>query len=111
MWIKLKFEATVGIATTGGSHIGARILKKSIPVCIEVEKPERAFIVSNDLSNNPKITDVKVMLNRPADESTIYIDKEGHTESGCGHLVTNNDIQSFIWAIRAGISMGEALYE
>lgn len=107
MWIKFNFETVVGIGTTGGAHL----LKKEVKFAIEVQKPDRALIVGNDLSNNDKVKDVKVMLNRPVDMYTIYINKDGCTESNSQHLVTNADIQSFIWAIKAGISMGKALAE
>ena len=98
MWIKFNFktEDSYGNPTT-------------VKFAIEVEKTENALIVNNYLGNNAKVTDTKVMLNQQADTSTIYINKEGHTVCNSDHLVTNADIQSFIWTIRAGISMGKAL--
>lgn len=104
MWIKFNFRTKQ--AGTMGTEIPS-----TVKFAIEVEKPERALIVGNDLGNNSKVTDVKVMLNRPMDANTIYIDKEGYTQSNSQHLVTNSDTQSFIWAIKAGISMGKALME
>lgn len=100
MWIKFNHQSrdAYGKFTT-------------VKFAVEVEKPERALIVGNDLSNNDMVKDVKVMLNRPTDMYTIYINKEGCTESNSQHLVTNSSIQSFIWAIKAGISMGKALME
>ena len=107
MWIKFNLETTVGIGTSGGVHL----LKKDVHMCIEQETAEKALALANTLSNNSKVTDVKVVLNRPADMYTIYINKEGNTESRSDHFVTNNDIQSFIWAIKAGLYMGKALSE
>ena len=102
MWIKFNFKTT-GVGFSG------QPIQKTQKFAIEVEKPERALIVANDFSNNNKVTDVKVMLNRPVDADTIYIDKEGFTQSNSQHLVTSSDTQSFIWAIKAGISMGKVL--
>ena len=105
MWIKFNLETVAGIGTTGGAHP----LKRNVHFCIEQETADDALALGNTLSNNTKVTDVKVVLNRPVDMYTIYINKEGCTESNSAHLVTNNDIQSFIWAIKAGIYMGKAL--
>ena len=102
MWIKFNFKTKqTGLA---GSEIPA-----TVKFAIEVEEAENALNVANDFSNNNKVTDVKVMLNRPTDADTIYINKDGYTQSNSQHLVTNSDTQSFIWAIKAGISMGKAL--
>ena len=60
MWIKFNFSTSDAY----GNH-------STVKFAIEVEKPERAFIVGCDLSNNDKVKDVKVMLNRPTDMYTI----------------------------------------
>ena len=102
MWIKLNFK------TKQTGYAGTEI-PATVKFAIEVEGSDNALAVANTLGNNDKVTDVKVMLKRPADMYTIYMNKEGRLESNSHHLVTNADIQSFIWALKAGISMGQAL--
>ena len=107
MWIKFKFEATIGIGTTGGAHL----IKNQVKFAIEVQKLDNALAICNTFGNNPKVKDTEININRPAGMDIVFINKDGNTESRSDHLVTNADIQSFIWAIKAGISMGKALME
>lgn len=79
-----------------------------MPFSIEVNDGDAAITVANVLSNNPKIKDVKICDSRPSDSHRIYINREGHTESWCAHLETNNDINSFIWALKAGMALKAA---
>ena len=100
MWIKFSFKTKDSYGNP-----------TNVKFAIEVQKLDNALAICNTFGNNPKVKDTEININRPADMDTVFINKEGNTESRSDHLVTNNDIQSFIWTIKAGISMGKALME
>ena len=102
MYVTFKFKAITGIGTSNGIHL----LYTNIPVSIEQENAEKAMALANTIGNNAKIVGIPdVTTEKPSDRSTIVITKEGFVTSDTDHLVTNQDIQSFIWAIKAGIQM------
>ena len=105
MWIKFKYEAVTGIGTFGGAHL----TKDNVKFAIEADGIDNALAITRIFKNIPKVKDAEININRPTDMNTVYINKEGNTESRSDLLVTNNDLQGFIWSIKAGIAMGKAL--
>lgn len=103
MWVKLNFKSMLGIGSK------SQPLHKLTKFAIEVNGADAALAVANTLSNNPKCFDVKVVLNKPTDTDCVYIRKDGITESESQHLITNNDLSSFVWTIKAGMQMYRAL--
>lgn len=107
MYVKFTFNATIGIATSGG----VRPLYKKTPMCIEQDSADNALSLMTTLSNNDKVLDAKVVINKPKDEDkeTIFITKDGYVEGYSDHLVSNADTQSFVWALKAGMTMQKGL--
>ncbi len=102
MYVTFKFKAITGIGTSNGIHL----LYTNIPVSIEQENAEKAMALANTIGNNDKIVGVPdVTTEKPSDRQTIVITKEGFVTSETSHLVSNQEIQSFVWAIKAGIQM------
>lgn len=80
--------------------------RTSQPVAIEVSDATKALMVSNTLSNADHVVDVKVVVSKPYDPMTICLNEKGQTVQN-DHLVTDWDIQSFIWGIKSGIQLGK----
>lgn len=102
MYVKFTFKAMVGIGTAGG----VRPLYDNIPMCIEQEDASNALALMTTLSNNDKVFDAMVTVIKPSadDHKTVVIGPDGCTKKN-DHLVSNADIQSFVWALKAGIQM------
>lgn len=102
MYVKFIFKAMVGIGTAGG----VRPLYRNIPMCIEQTDATNALALMTTLSNNDKVFDAMVTVIKPSaeDHETVVINPDGITIKN-DHLVSNADIQSFIWALKAGIQM------
>ena len=73
---------------------------------IEVSDANKALVVANDLSNVGHITGVKVMLEIPEDKETVVLNEQAITTRN-EHLITNWDTQSFVWTLKAGITLGK----
>lgn len=102
VYVKFTFKAMVGIGTSGG----VRPLYKNTPMCIEQSDPNSAMALMSTLSNNDKVFDAIVTVIEPGvdDKETIVIGMDGCTKKN-GHLVSNNEVQSFVWALKAGMQM------
>ena len=105
MYVKFIFKAMVGIGTSGGVHP----LYENIPFCIEQSDAKNAMSLMTTLSNNDKVTDAMVTVNKPQDSNRVYIGTDGCTESRSDHMVRCADTQSFIWALKAGMCMQRGL--
>lgn len=102
VYVKFTFKAMVGIGTSGGVHP----LYRNTPMVIEQSDPNNAMALMSTISNNDKVFDATVTVNKPSDDDkeTIVIGTDGCTKQN-EHLVSNNDVQSFVWALKAGMQM------
>ena len=94
MWIKFTYQ---------NLRDGRRT---SQPVAIEVSDATKALNVATTLSNVDHVVDVKVVVGKPTNPMTICLNEKAQTVQN-DHLVSDWDIQSFIWAIKAGIQLGK----
>lgn len=103
-YVTFKFKAVSGLGTSGGVHI----LYHEYGICIEQDNAERAMALANTIGNINKVVGVAdVTTEKPSGRDVIHMDRNGMVASEDDHLVTNSDIQTFIWAIKAGIQMGK----
>ena len=102
LYVKFIFKAMVGIGTSGG----VRPLYRNTPMVIEQSDPNNAMALMTTLSNNDKVYDATVTVIKPSkdDKETIVIGMDGCTKQN-DHLVSNNEVQSFVWALKAGMQM------
>ena len=73
---------------------------------IEQSDANNAMALMTTLSNNDKVFDATVTVIKPSDDDkeTIVIGMDGCTKKN-EHLVSNNEVQSFVWALKAGMQM------
>lgn len=102
MFVTFKYKAVAGIGTYRGVHI----LYNEVSICIEQENAEKAMALANTIGNIDKVVGVAdVTTEKPTDRKTVFIDQNGFVSSETDYLIQNADIQSFVWAIKAGIQM------
>jgi hypothetical protein len=78
--------------------------RTSQPVAIEVANATKALNVATTIGNAGHVVDVKVVIKKPTDPMTICLNEKAQTVQN-DHLVTDWDIKSFIWALKAGIQL------
>jgi hypothetical protein len=103
-YVTFKFKAVTGIGTYRGVHL----LYNEVPICIEQETSAKAMALANTIGNINRVVSIaSVTTEKPSGNDVIHMDRNGMVASEDDHLVTNSDIQSFIWAIKAGIQMSK----
>ena len=73
--------------------------RTSQPVAIEVANASKALNVANTIGNADHVVDVKVVVKKPTDPMTIWLNEKAQTVQN-GHLVSD-------WALKAGIQLSE----
>ena len=82
-------------------------LRTSQKVVIEVADATKALSVATYLGNADHVKDVKVVIRKPKEDmETIFINENGVMVRN-EHLVSDWDLQTFVWAIKAGIRLGK----